>query len=290
MKNKILILLLSIVTLSASAQVTGDSVLRSKKGIPILPQKGDWAIGADALPYLKYLGNIFNNTSNNTLNLDQQALYGRYFIADDAAIRLLVLINKGSSRNSLYVQDDAAIFADPLSRAQTTDYQVEKFTQIGFDLGYQKFRGYGRLRGFYGVHFGFGVSRNKESYNYGNPMSIANSAPTSIDWDSESTYRISNRILEGDSGYEYGLNLGLIAGVEYYFLPKLCIGGEITLSASHGWKTQGNSKYQQLNGSVVEEYEIAESPKGRTGTNVYTQRPANFGGKYDASLYLMFHF
>ncbi|HEX2934646.1 MAG TPA: hypothetical protein VHO72_04780 [Bacteroidales bacterium] len=287
---KKILLSLSIILISVAAFAQQDSILRSKKGVPILPQKGDWAIGADAVPYLNYLGNIFNNTSGNSLKLDQQTLYGRYFIADNAAIRLLILINKGSSRNSLYVQDDAAIFADPLSRAQTTDYIVEKFTQIGFDLGYQKFRGYGRLRGFYGAHFGFGVTRNNNSYNYGNPMSIANSAPTSIDWEDKDPYHLSNRILEWDRGYEYGLNLGLIAGVEYYFMPKVCIGGEITLSASHSWKTQGNSKYEHLNGSVVEEYDIAESPKGRTGTNLYTQRPANFGAKYDGSLYLMFHF
>jgi hypothetical protein len=287
MKNKILILLLSIVTLSASAQVTGDSVLRSKKGIPILPQKGDWAIGADALPYLQYLGNMFNNNSYNSLNLGSQTLYGRYFIADNAAIRFLIGIDKGSDRTNYYVRDDAGYLADPLSRAQTTDYRVYKHTEINLDLGYQKFRGYGRLRGFYGAHLGLSISREGYTYNYGNPMSLANSAPTTVyNWTYGYTDNVDDRTLESDNGINYGLGLGLIAGVEYYFLPKICIGGEITLSAYHSWKTQGNSKYEHLNGSVVEEYEIADSPKGRTSTEVYTSRPANYGG----SLYLMFHF
>jgi hypothetical protein len=284
---KKILLSLSIILISVAAFAQQDSILRSKKGVPILPQKGDWAIGADALPYLEYLGNIFNNTSDNTLDLGSQTLYGRYFVADNAAIRFLVGIRKGSARSSFYVKDDAAVFADPLSRAQTTDYEVSKVSEINLDLGYQKFRGYGRLRGFYGAHLGIEMTRYSASYNYGNPMTIANSAPTTVyDWDNGYTNSQSTRTLESDYGITYALNLGLIAGVEYYFLPKICIGGEITLSVAHSWKTQGNSKYQHLNGSVIEEYEIADSPKGRVGTGIYTSRPANYGG----SLYLMFHF
>ncbi len=277
-----------IVTLSASAQVTGDSVLRSKKGIPILPQKGDWAIGADALPYLEYLGNIFNNTSGNSLYLGDQTLYGRYFIADDAAIRVLFGVRKGSQRTSFYVRDDAAFMADPLSLAKTTDYRVYKYSEFDLNIGYQKFRGYGRLRGFYGANVGIGVSRYGYTYNYGNPISVANSAPTSVsNWGDGTSSSQSDRVLETDfDGSTYNVNIGLIAGVEYFFLPKMCIGGEITLSANHSWRTQGNSKSERLNGTIVEEYETAQYPKGRVETEVKTSRPANYGG----SLYLMFHF
>lgn len=286
MKKIIISLSIVLISVAAIAQQS-DSILRSKKGIPVLPQKGDWAIGADALPYLEYFGNMFNNSTDNSLTLENQVLYGRYFIADNAAIRVLLGIQKGSERAAFYVQDDAAVFADPLSRAQTTDYRVSKESVITLDLGYQKFRGYGRLRGFYGAHFGLAIARESSKFNYGNPMSIANSAPSTIyDWNNGYSDNISVRTLESDGGYSYGLGVGIIAGVEYYFLPKICVGGEITLSAIHSWRTQGNSKYQRINGNVIEEYDFADSPKGRVGTAVYTARPANYGG----SLYLMFHF
>ena len=47
-------------------QADDDNGDKSKGGIPILPVAGDIAIGAEALPYLEYLGNMFNNTEDNT--------------------------------------------------------------------------------------------------------------------------------------------------------------------------------------------------------------------------------
>jgi hypothetical protein len=284
MKKTIILLscCLFLVSFIANAQEEAkDSVLRSKKGIPILPKKGDWAIGADALPYLEYLGNIFNNTSGNTLDLGSQTLYGRYFIADNTAVRFLVSINQSSSLSKYYVRDDAAYTADPLSEAKTIDTYKYNYTYYNFDFGYQKFRGYGKLRGFYGFHAGFAISRTRYYYTYGNDITSTNTAPTTYYWGNT-----SSRTLEVDNGIYKTINAGLIAGVEYYFLPKICVGGEVTLSFRHTWKSQGNYKYETLNNTTVKEYDEEETPEGRTYTSLYTSRPANYGG----SLYLMFHF
>ena len=32
-----------------------------------LPEKGDWSVGFDVAPVLKYVGNLFNGNTNNTL-------------------------------------------------------------------------------------------------------------------------------------------------------------------------------------------------------------------------------
>ena len=283
MKNKILIILLSLVTLGVSAQVTTDSVLHSKKGIPILPQKGDWAIGVDALPYLNFAGNIFNNTSGNTLDLGSQTIYGRYFVANNAAIRLMISVNQGSSLGKYYVRDDAAFFADPLSRAQTEDALKHKYTGFGLGIGYQKFRGYGKLRGFYGAQIGFNINRDQYEYTYGNPITVANAKP-SMSW----TYNSDNsRVLLVDNGYDYSAYIGGLAGVEYYFAPKICIGGEVTLSLTNSWVSQANSKYERLNGSVVETFEKATSPAGRTNTSLNS---SEYSGVFGGSLYVIFHF
>lgn len=281
MKKLYISIAILMVSVGIFAQGT-DSVLRSKKGIPILPQQGDWAIGADALPYLDYLGNIFNNTVNNTLNLGSHTIYGRYFIANNAAIRVLVSINDYNNLSQYYIRDDAAFFADNLSKEKTIDTYKDIYTSYYLDLGYQKFRGYGRLKGFYGVHAGFDLSRSQYVYTYGNDITATNTAPTTY-------YGINadgSRTLEIDYGVNKTIRVGLIGGVEYYFAPKICVGGEITLSMQHSWKSQGNSLSEKLNGNVVEEIDTPSSPKGRTSTSVATSRPANYGG----SLYLMFHF
>jgi hypothetical protein len=288
MRKLIICLSFAIVSLSIAAQ-DSDSILRSKKGIPILPQKGDWAIGANAAPYLRYLGNIFNNSTRNSLTFDETTLYGRYYLSGKTALRFTLSMGNSNDLTSGFVPDDAAIYADPLSRAKTTDTRKVVTTSNYADVAYLKFRGYGRLLGFYGAHAGFGFSRTHTYYTYGNPITTANAAPNSInDWNNLTYTNIGVRTLEQDNSVTKTAYLGLVAGIEYYFAPKMCIGTEIALNAAHSWKSQGNSVYERLNGTNVEEYDIADSPKGRTSTTLSTRYAADYGSTY--SLYLMFHF
>lgn len=273
------IIFVSIATIVA--QETGDSILRSKKGVPILPQAGDWAIGADALPYLEYLGNMNNGTSDNTLDLGETILYGKYFLTDNTAVRIAFGISNYNSMSRAEIRDDAAYFQDNLSTKKTQDTYKEIRKDYTLDLGYQMYRGYGRLRGFYGVHIGYDYYRYKEKYTYGNPISSVNQQPT-VNYISYSG--TGARTLESDNGIQHSIFGGFIAGVEYYFAPKICIGGEITLTGYNSWRSQGNAKTERWNGSGVAEEDVAGTPRGRTYTSLYTQRP--FGG----GLYLMFHF
>ncbi|MES2681013.1 MAG: hypothetical protein V4635_14060, partial [Bacteroidota bacterium] len=57
--------------------------LTSKKGEPILPEKGDWAIGIDATPFLNYIGNFFgtpNSAPSFTWLTNNNTIVGKYFI------------------------------------------------------------------------------------------------------------------------------------------------------------------------------------------------------------------
>ncbi|MBR9831853.1 hypothetical protein GYB57_06890 [bacterium] len=49
-----------------SGVTMGQEVLTSKKGVPILPEAGDYAIGVDATLFLDYTGNLFNGNLGNT--------------------------------------------------------------------------------------------------------------------------------------------------------------------------------------------------------------------------------
>jgi len=256
-------------------------VLTSKKGTPILPQQGDYAIGIEATPYFNYIGNMFNGTSDNSLDLGSQTLYGRYFIANDAAIRVLFSINSGVSNYKTYVTDDAAVYQNPLSQDKVVDIQENKYNNLTLGVGYQKFRGYGRLRGFYGAQLTFSkASLGNYSYTYGNPMTELNQEPSSAYGNG------SSRPVEATNGNQFNINLGGLAGVEYYFAPKICIGGEIGLGFNYAWSTQASSVSESYNTALgqVEKVTSIQSP-GSNAFNISSYRPTTYGG-----LYLMFHF
>jgi hypothetical protein len=278
MKN-IIILLMLLCFVPAFAQDTEQPATTSKSGVAILPAAGDIAIGADALPYLNYLGNIFNNTANNTLALGSNNLYFRYHLTDNSAVRaiLSVVSTKNITRN--YVQDDAAVLADPLTNAVVEDKSTTVVNGYALNVGYMMTRGTGRLQGFYGAQVGYGFNRTTMSYQYGNNITIANTAPTTFQWG-----RVAERKLEVDNGITQNLGLGIFAGVEYYFLPKICVGGEVALSYGYQWSSQSNSKNEKMIGGKIVEIDKQVSP-GNKFFSLTTFRPATYGG-----LYLMFHF
>jgi hypothetical protein len=278
MKKVLLAATALFVGMNMFGQEEAATALTGKNGTPILPKAGDFAIGVDAAPYLEYLGNMFNGTDGNSLDLGNYLLHGRYFLDDNTALRFTIGIDNSTNTYNNYVTDDAAVYQDPLSNAQVVDMQKNSYTDFNLSVGIQKFRGYGRLRGFYGATVNFGLSNSTTEYTYGNPITAINQSPTTA-WGSNS-YR---QLVNNGGGYTT-LGLGLLAGVEYYFAPKICIGGELGLGYNYEFGSQSNSKYETWGGSSVIEETYENSP-GNTYSNLSTYRPATYGG-----LYLMFHF
>jgi len=274
-------LLFLVATISAQESATGSNVLTNKKGIPILPKKGDFAIGISANPFLNYVGNMFNNTANNNFSLYSYTLYGKYYVKDDAAIRLYYSWSNLHETLKAYVQDDAGHSADPLSQAQVEDTRLYKNDNLGIGLSYQKYRGYGRLQGFYGIYINYSQSRTQYKYTYGNKITEANPNP-SQNWGAEDIN--FGRTLYTDSGIDRSLGAGLLAGVELFFMPKASIGAELNFGYSYGWGTQSNGKYEKWDGGKVVESKRTFSP-GDHSSGFSTYLPSTYGG-----LFLMFHF
>ena len=110
-----------------------------------------------------------------------------------------------------------AVFLDPLSQVQTEDSKKTSLSSYGIDLGILKFRGYGRLKGFYGLHAGYSLFREGYFYSYGNPITSFNNTPSSgFSYNAEGA-----RLLEKDLRIVNAVAGGIIAGIEYYFLPKI---------------------------------------------------------------------
>lgn len=136
MKKLISTLMALAILLSINGQES--DLLTNKKGTPVLPVKGDVALGMDASSFLTIFKDGFDAPSfdfvqGNTLSL-------KYFISDVSAIRGIFRIGSSSEING---NEDLSSFT------------LERTTDITIGGGYEKRVGPGRLQGFYGGEAGF---------------------------------------------------------------------------------------------------------------------------------------
>lgn len=235
-----------------------------------LPEEGDVTIGINAIPFLKYLGNCFSDAGDNTINAKKIggvpsvgfpvapglqnptiSIFGKYFLTDQTALRLNVGIGIGSKTQRKYVQDDAALAADPLSAAQVEDSYKYRSTGFSMAVGYEWRRGGKRLQGFWGGQAVVAYSNGKHFFNYGNAITEINQTPsqTSTVWDNPVSGQTvptlnpnignNSRLLQQNDGRSWTYGVGGFVGVEYYIAPKIAIGCEMSLNLL--WTTEGKS-------------------------------------------------
>ncbi len=286
MKKILLIILISIFAFTfVNAQ--GDSLMLNKKGFPILPAKGDIAVGLSMSPITTYFGNFFhgNNTTgglNATFRTDlfeSNAVFLKYFIADDAAIRAIFEFTSSTITNSFYVRDDVAYINDPLSNAQVIDIQKNMYRNYVLGFGYEKRRGITRLQGLFGANILLSYNNEKTNYRYGNPMSAANPLPTTYNYGSN-IYN-GGRVLNTYDGEFLGLGANVFIGFEYFILPKISIGAELAYTGYLNQVKQSKFDYEYWN---VDHLELVEATDpGDVGRAVGTLNPS-------ANLFLMLHF
>lgn len=275
MKNTLIILLICFLGFSAYAQEEIPVVDQPKpyEKNDYLPEAGDIAIGIEATPFFNYIGNMFNGTEDNSLNLNDNTLYFRYYLTKDAAVRFAFQISSDGGNSEYYVRDDAAFFADPLSQDKVIDKYSYTDNYYHLRLGYQMFRNYKRFRGYFGGDLGYQYNKYKESYEYGNNMTELNPSPTNA-WGFGTPRR-----LEDNYGLEQGIGAGAFVGIEYYFLPKVCIGGEFGLSYYYYFEGQSYSTQERM---VITQYVVDEIPSdpGDSNWSLQTNFPYYFGNLY----------
>lgn len=195
MKKLILFIALASVTTVASAQD-----MMSKKGTPILPEKGDWSLGIDVVPFFDYLGNMMNGSTSNSspqwdFNNSRQAIFGRYVLDGGKAYRGSVRLALGSD-----VFETSDTTASVKRVKQSTNAVI-------LSLGMQQSRGKGRLHGYYGAEgmIGFGGGKTENEYN-GTPANTA--------------------VTEEKLGFSFMIGVRGFIGAEYFFAPKISLSGE----------------------------------------------------------------
>jgi hypothetical protein len=221
--------------------------LLSKKGEPILPEKGDLAIGIDATPIFRYLGNSFNgNTGNAAPTFDAPGspftVFGKYFDKDKSAYRFKLRLGMSTRSKSNYVIQDNVI-PDPNVLVKDTRKSGESTMALAF--GKENRRGSGRVQGFYGVEGMVMLSTQRSVYTYGNPMSATfNSPTTTSDFDAGTSAALPGRVVESQTGTTAGIGARVFIGAEVFIFPKLSLGGEL------GW---GVGLLNQGDGTVITE-------------------------------------
>jgi len=236
--------LIFILLLVNQAFSQDEDILKSKKGLPVLPQKGDYAVGISATPFFNFFGNIFNgNTFNQAPVISASGtttFTGKYFKSNQTAYRIGFTLNISSLSRENAVPKQQTFF----NPAEFTVDEAKQFrTLINLQFGVEKRRGVGRLQGIYGFSGGFGLSGVKDEYKYANEMNTGNSNPISTQWSGlnpNTQFGTSSRVIENNTGISFSLSASTFVGFEYFILPKISIGGELTYQLR--FSTEPNSK------------------------------------------------
>jgi hypothetical protein len=265
----------------------------SRKGIPILPEKGDYSFSIDAVPFFLYLGNMFHGTNSVTPYFDFPVFGGtplwsvqaKKFINTTTAIRARIRL--GYSSNTL-----KNTILDQTNTGSTPIYVDDKWTQSNMNIclgaGMEKRRGKGRVQGVYGAMANIVLGTHGNKLVYGNTMNSEYNSPlsTSYPWvnggnDGYITESTSTRVIKDNDGLAFGIGVNAFLGVEYFFAPKMSIGGEFSWGAL--LQIQGKSTIEQQfwDGSSV-------------STTTYKSGGTTFigidNGSSGGSIYLNFYF
>jgi hypothetical protein len=291
--KKLFVLMLAIIVSGSIvfAQESGnDDVLKNKKGEVILPQAGDYAIGVSSTPFINLVGNLVKINSAtpfvsplawNFISADN-AIYGKYFMTNNTAIRAAVRLGMGTTTLKNYVPDDK----DNTGTKTVLDKWTHKATNVLLSAGLEKRRGSGRLQAFYGAGAYLGLAGSSDNYVYENDFSSTNTTPTStVDW-TTNPYTVAGtnaRTLSYKEGKTISFGLRGFVGVEYFVLPKISLGGEFGYGFGLSIKGDGTQVVEQWN-YTDNKVETVETQVG--GGSSMGLDNDNFGG----IIYLMFHF
>lgn len=264
--------------------------LTSKKGEPILPEAGDYAIGVDATPFIGYFGNMMNgNLSNSPFGWNftnsGAMITGKMFTSETMAYRGAIRIGFGSAKTGNYVTKNGTVSNPP---EMVLDERKSSYNFIGLGGGLEWRRGKGRLQGYWGGMAMISFGGSKTEYTYGNAFDATYTSPVSTDWSDTTSTGMPVRNVSSKSGSTIGFGLRGFVGAEFFILPKLSIGGEF------GWGL-GFSKMGEGE-SVTATWDSANNTTKETTTT--TAGSSSFGfdtdnaafGMAPAAILIHFHF
>ncbi len=275
--------IISIIMIAALLPFAGASAQEQEEK-QYLPEAGDWALGIDVVPVLRYIGNAFNgNTSNTYINslggepfvnqnqrfndrklMPDVSIQGKYMITDEWGVRANVGLMFRSIYDNRYVQDDKAALLNPLSESKVVDKAHNWKNGMSVMVGGEYRKGTKRVQGVFGMGVLFAFQNNKTTYSYGNEMTTINQKPgesttssgiTSGNMEStlrpttsfDGVYDSNNYRLTKTNGQGSDFYVGITgsAGIEWFVAPKISLGAEVNLSLYYIF---GNQTYEEREG------------------------------------------
>jgi hypothetical protein len=221
----------------------------SKKGETYLPREGDWAVGIDASPFLRYIGNLFSEAENPApfaeFSNDRMAINGKLFIKDDLAYRAGFRLN--------ILRDQQRAFSPEFSVDPTNttveDTYSRTFTNTYLSFGIEKRKGKTRIQGFYGAEGFLGFGTEKHAFEYGNDITQEDTNPDRVEFqldfqdDPRELSNISETgafLTEFSKGARFTIGARAFVGAEIFLFPKWSLGFEYGVALAFAY--QGNSE------------------------------------------------
>lgn len=266
-----------------------------------LPAQGDWSIGFSLDPIATFVGNMFNNSTFNTLtdlggeslsafNRPLVSFMGTYMLSDQLSVRGNVGLVLGWKNDKQYVQDDAQLLLNPLSHAKVIDHYNSLTTGGSISLGVEYRVGKTRpVQGVFGGGLMYEFDVNQDKYAYGNAISDWNQLPSEAYGAIVSVpvpyYTGGGRVLRNyDAIMNHTVGLYGSVGIEWFVAPKIALGANVNLLLAYTIKDQ---RFQDVEGwnTITDQRETwTELIKPRHGE-------LNFGSSnIGANLYMAFYF
>lgn len=244
-----------------------------------LPEAGDFAISVSANPFINFVGNIFNNTVDQTIgtfggdpyndgyfNQPAVSVSGKYMFTDELGLRVNLGWIYDSNTDNAYVQDDADLALNPLSQKKLIDSYKHSTSGGSFSAAMEYRVGKRRVQGVFSAGVLYAFSYNRDKFSYGNAITEINQNPScnlpgyqAPDLNGFSSTRYLKKFTGSPTNYA---GLLLSAGIEWFVAPKISIGGEVNISAVWNWT---KAKYYTAEGfntlsGAVEEWTELENP------------------------------
>ena len=239
-------LMIAVVAMFFAANAQDEFL--SKRGMPILPEAGEYSIGINATPFLQYAGNIFNGNMGNAAPTfgwtaaNPMEITGKYMVDEHTAYRAVFRLGFTSDKDKFYSTQDGQTAAAYDANITVEDSWKQSAMNVGLGAGLEKSRGNGRLRGVYGAMAMITFATLKNSYEYGNAYSSTNTAPTRNDFNGNDLG--GAWVLDAKQGTTIGFNAYAFVGAEYFFAPKLSISGEFMYGLGFASTGDGTMNYE----------------------------------------------
>ena len=279
-------------------------VLTAQEEKDYLPKAGDLAIGIDMRPVYRFIGNIANGYGTdgtpNSLNqfggedalgiIGDVSIMGKYMLDNTTAIRFNVGMDKDNVHNATYQIDDKALFLNPLSEAKVTDVEHHNSAYYSLAAGIEFRKGKDRIQGYYGADLVLAKGKEHYKFEYGNAVTELNQSPSRTNYNANLGLGVVNPGYWSNfyvtESFAKVVQFGVAGklGVEYFIVPKVSLGGEVSLLISKQISKVQYNKTEGYNPSTaqVETHTELEAPKNRE----FHMGTENMGGK----LFMMFYF